>query len=168
MNSREKKPGVFKRLAEDISNWNTKSDIYRSNQNGAGAITHPKQTKLSKANTELMTMSNSNLGKAILYGNVSQQRHLDLKLVEIEKQRLLRMRNMEWKQIVTFRQLVKDNKRRSRSKDKLSSRSGVSVTSQSSSVRLPKIHDERKNETAEELENKVKAWKRDMRRTYGR
>lgn len=102
-----KLPAVFHRLSDDIVKWNTKTAIQRTT--GTGFATERMRT--NKRNEDILktlSFSQSNLGKAILYGNKSHQRHLDMKLMEIESQKIRRMRNMEWTQLREFRRLAKE------------------------------------------------------------
>lgn len=104
----ETKSSVFERLSEDIARHNAHAELQRTS--GIDGLTSSR-VKISNKTEKLsdsLQWNKSKLGQAILYGNTSQQRHLEAKLANIERQKIQCIRNMEWKQLDVFRGLAKE------------------------------------------------------------
>ena len=105
--SSDPRQSVFERLANDIVERNEKAYINRAAA-ASGISPSPRYTGRLSTHCQPLRCSKSKLGQTILLGNPTQQRHLETKLENIERQKLQSIRNMEWKQLDVFRMLAKD------------------------------------------------------------
>ena len=107
LDSSDPKLPVFERLASDVVERNKKASINRATA-ASGISQCPRFTGRLSTHCQPLRCSKSKLGQTILLGNTTQQRHLETKLENIERQKLQSIRNMEWKQLDVFQMLVKD------------------------------------------------------------
>lgn len=130
---------VFERMADDVFRWTNEAAIKRATTGlSFSSESHfPKSSKW-RGNVQQLRMSRSNLGRTILYGNVTHQRNLDMKIDEIEKQKIRQFRNMEWKQLDMFKDLAKDRIKRERERE----RENLILSTQNSPRLKKKIFDD--------------------------